>query len=118
MAREETMTKHLYNLRTDKVIPIDAVRIDRRTPWGNPFIIDIHGNREECVNLYISWLAGGVKAPGLDSEERRAWIIKNIGTLANKSLICWCSPEACHGDFLHSIAVTARNMKGDENAGT
>ena len=29
-----------------------AVRIDRRTPWGNPFRIGEHGTREQVVARY------------------------------------------------------------------
>ena len=39
----------------------DVVRIDRRTRWGNPFVIGRHGNREEVIERYRAWLWRKVK---------------------------------------------------------
>ena len=39
----------------------DVVRIDRRTRWGNPFLIGRHGSREEVIERYRAWLWGKLR---------------------------------------------------------
>lgn len=75
----------LLNARTASTSELsDAVWIDRRSPWGNPFRIGVHGTRDEVCDLYEQ-----KRLPTLDVEPLRG-----------KSLICWCAPKRCHG---HSI---------------
>jgi hypothetical protein len=65
------------------------VRIDRSTPWGNPFRIGRDGNREEVIRKYREHL------------ERNPELVERARVeLRGKVLGCWCKPEACHGDVL------------------
>lgn len=61
--------------------------------WGNPFIVGIHGTREECVEAYRLYLSVN---PQL--------INKIKGELKGKRLGCWCAPKSCHGDVIAEIA--------------
>lgn len=67
--------------------------IGRPSKWGNPFIIDRDGNREEVIQQYRGWLSKRIAAGELDPEELRG-----------KDLVCWCAPLACHGDVLLELA--------------
>lgn len=80
----------VYNKR-DKDYPEDAVYVGRPTRWGNPYIVKVHGTREEVVEKYKA---------GLDPDAIRQ--IKE--ELRGKDLICWCAPKACHADVLLEIA--------------
>jgi hypothetical protein len=74
--------------RHHKTAPDDAVYIGRGSPWGNPYVIGIHGSREEVIELYrIHTL------PQLDLTQ-----------LKGKHLVCFCKPAACHGDLLLAAA--------------
>jgi hypothetical protein len=64
--------------------PEEAVYIGRGSPWGNPFIIGIHGDRAEVIRRYECEVL-----PNL-----------NIEPLRGKNLLCWCKPLACHGDSI------------------
>lgn len=64
------------------------VLIDRTTKWGNPFVIGIHGNREEVISKYEAHI---MSHPDL---------IKDLEELKDKVLGCWCKPKDCHGDIL------------------
>lgn len=70
-----------------------AVRIDRKSEWGNPFLLDADGTRDQVCDWYgdIYWL-------------RKASLHRNIEQLHGKALGCWCAPLRCHGDFLKSEA--------------
>lgn len=73
------------------------VYIGRPSKWGNPFVIGKDGNREECIQKYKVWfLARKLAARPEDLHE-----------LKGRVLGCWCSPKACHGDFLAEMAEAA-----------
>lgn len=65
------------------------VYIGRGTPFGNPYVIGVHGNRKQVIELYRSWFAAQPKLQQLAREQ-----------LTGKRLGCWCRPLPCHGDIL------------------
>ena len=62
--------------------------IDRRSPWGNPFVIGVDGTRIAVCDLYAAYL------------ESRPDQLAKLGTLRGRVLGCWCYPERCHGNEL------------------
>jgi len=71
------------------------VYIGRPSKWGNPFSHLPNSaakfradTRETAVELYEGW----VKA--------QPHLMAALGELEGKTLGCWCSPKACHGDVL------------------
>jgi hypothetical protein len=80
----------LYNKRRPAFVPTAAVYIGRPGPWGNPFRVDVHG-LDRCIALYEASLG----------REDRNRIRKH---LAGKDLVCWCTPDPCHGDVILKIA--------------
>jgi hypothetical protein len=71
----------------------DCVYIGRPSIWGNPFTIGRDGTREEVIEWHEVWF---MKHPDL--------IARAKSELKGKHLICFCAPEACHGDLLLKIA--------------
>ena len=65
--------------------------------YGNPFIIGVHGSRDEVVNKCDLWLRG-VAYTDIESK-RREWILKNLLDLEGEVLGCWCTPLPCHGNI-------------------
>ena len=68
------------------------VYIGRPSKWGNPFIIDRDGNRQEVIDKYEKYLRENI------------YLIKSLPELKGKNLGCWCKPKACHGDVLERLA--------------
>jgi hypothetical protein len=64
------------------------VRIDRTSIWGNPFIVDEDGDRDEVCESYRRYLHD---KPSLQ---------RRFDELRGKVLGCWCYPERCHGNEL------------------
>jgi hypothetical protein len=62
------------------------VRVDRATPWGNPFVIDRDGDRATVIARY--------RDQHLPSRPN---LLARLGELRGKALGCWCAPLACHG---------------------
>jgi len=66
-----------------------AVRIDRRTKWGNPFEIPDDGDRATVIANYVAHFL-----PNKPS------LLAALPELRGKILGCWCAPLACHGHAL------------------
>lgn len=71
----------------------DAVKIDRGTRWGNPFVMGIDGDRDDVCNLYEQYAKWRL-------ELQPNW----LDDLKGKDLACHCAPKRCHGDTLIRLA--------------
>lgn len=75
----------------------NAVYIGRGSPWGNPFIIGVDGDRDDVCDLFEK-----LTLPHLDLEPLRG-----------KDLVCFCAPNRCHGDsILRKLAATIGGGNG------
>lgn len=81
-------------------VPDGAVDIMRGTEWGNPFIVGVHGDRAEVVQMYKVdlWKRIRSQEPGL---------LHNLAQLRGRTLCCCCKPAACHGDILEKASIWA-----------
>jgi Domain of unknown function (DUF4326) len=71
----------------------------RKSKWGNPFRLPRNTSMEqraEVLAMYRRWLLGQSALMGALPE------------LHGKNLLCWCAPEACHGDVLLALANAER----------
>ena len=66
----------------------NEVYIGRPSIWGNPFVIGKDGSREEVIDKYEDYI--------MYNDE----LMSNLHTLRGKALVCYCKPQACHGDVL------------------
>lgn len=72
-----------------------AVRIDRSTRYGNPFVLNEDGDRDEVCDAYERHYL-----PHKPSITDRI----EAGDLNGKVLVCHCYPQRCHGDCLAAEA--------------
>lgn len=72
-----------------------AVRIDRSTRYGNPFVINEDGDRDDVCDAYERHYL-----PHKPSITERI----DAGDLTGKVLVCHCFPKRCHGDCLAAEA--------------
>ena len=76
--------------------PENTVRVDRRSLWGNPFVMrnDSEAERKRVCDAFEEMAAN--------------WLPETIAALKKdlkgKSLACWCTPKRCHADTLLRIA--------------
>jgi hypothetical protein len=68
------------------------VYIGRPSKWGNPYVVGQEGDRAEVIARYERWL------------KSQPQLLADLRELAGKTLGCWCSPQACHGDVLATLA--------------
>lgn len=77
-------------------MPAGAVKVDRATRWGNPFLAATAQERAVAVARYREWIREPAQAP-LREAARAA--------LRGKDLACWCPLDGpCHADVLLEIA--------------
>jgi hypothetical protein len=70
-----------------------AVRVDRGTRYGNPFVLGEDGDRDEVCDAYR-----------LHYLPHKPSIAERAGDLVGKVLICHCYPERCHAEYLVKLA--------------
>jgi len=63
------------------------VYIGRPSPWGNPFVIGPHGDRQQVIDQYVGWA-------------KQHLTRTQVAALAGKTLVCFCHPLPCHGHVL------------------
>ncbi len=91
-------------------MPANAVKVDRTTPWGNPFIVGEDDTRERCLALFVYLVSGKLCISASDAclERQRAFMAHAkpaLATLKGRDLACWCPPtERCHADVLLALA--------------
>lgn len=85
----------VLNKRIDGVPP-GAVYVGRPSVWGNPFVIGRDGTRQEVVAKYRAYLLSNTA------------LMTRLHELRGKHVVCWCAPEACHGDVLVELANKGR----------
>lgn len=64
-------------------------RVDRKSPWGNPFVLPDDGTRDQVIEAYAEYYL-----------PHKPSLLAKIESLQGKALGCWCAPELCHADVL------------------
>jgi hypothetical protein len=83
-------------------MPANTVKVDRTTPWGNPFTVADCGSVQAAVAQHGRWMRGEIGAPG-GAEPPSVAALR--GALAGRNLACWCAINGpCHADLLLSLA--------------
>jgi len=85
----------------------NTVLIDRRTKWGNPFLIGPGQDREQAITRYREDLWCRIRAGEVTLEE--------LAELDGCWLACWCEPEPCHGDVLARAASWASSVLAERS---
>ncbi len=70
-----------------------AVRIDRKTKYGNPWVLDQDGDRDFVCDCYEQ-----------DYLPKKKSILKDAVKLRGKMLLCHCYPQRCHGEASVKLA--------------
>jgi hypothetical protein len=113
--RSPSRQPHRVQLRRTKGwrMPPDTVKVDRSTPWGNPFVVGRDGDQTECVARFERLLAGERA-----NEAERAWLTRALahrGELKGKNLACWCAHAPCHADVLLRFATDGAAEDDDDD---
>lgn len=91
-----------------KVIPDGAVYIGRAMPhfglkaskFANPFKLKDDEPRGSTIQRYKEWLWDQIRSGKISLED--------LLELEGKDVVCFCSPQKCHGDVLVAAVAWAR----------
>lgn len=76
----------------------------RRSPLANPYSEARYG-RTQAIALYKKWLWKKI-------HENDPDVIRTLRKIRKGTkIVCWCKPEACHGDVVKSAAEWVRAHK-------
>jgi hypothetical protein len=75
------MTARVWNKNRDRYPP-NTKYIGRGSPYGNPFEIGVHGNRDQVCDRF----------------EREILPTLDVTPLVGYDLLCFCRPLRCHGE--------------------
>lgn len=80
-------------------VPEGALRIDRKSKWGNRFVMGRDGDRLSVIAKHERWLAD------------QHGLLRDLDELRGRDLACWCHPLPCHGDLLHRLGNATREER-------
>lgn len=82
-------------------MPAGAVKVDRSTRWGNPYVGDGPHDRAKMVALFAAYCA---------RPEQAAFVAAVQAALRGKDLACWCPLDGpCHADVLLVLANASQS---------
>jgi hypothetical protein len=99
-------------------MPENAVKVDRSTKWGNPFVVGKDGTRDDCVELHRILLTRGFACLTCKAEidaqlDYRSYVASHINQLRGHDLACWCPlDQPCHADVLLELANAPIDERG------
>lgn len=96
------MSSLILNLHHTKgEVPAGAVRVDRRSRFGNPFPMKVSTPEERArvIEAHRTWLWKEIREGRFSLEE--------LAALRGKPLACWCAPRLCHAQTLAAAAEWA-----------
>ena len=91
-------------------MPENTVKVDRSTPWGNPYRAGVHCDHQhavDCHRFLLTQRQPAKTAPWSDSDVLiyRDDALRNLDSIRGKNLACWCPlDQPCHADILLELA--------------
>jgi len=84
--------------------------IGRPSILGNPYRIGIDGNRAQVVEKFRAHLEELLKDPN-HPVTRRITELAFIARSGDLFLVCFCSPQSCHGDVIKEAIERINGVK-------
>lgn len=86
------------------VVFIDGKRYPPESSFfANPYKIGRDGTREEVIAKYKRYMIKKI------NDDKTDTVKKELLSLKNKNLGCWCYPNKCHGNVLIELIDTLEN---------
>lgn len=117
MAFGPTRVAHIRTGTNENTVYIGRPRAGQPWGFGNPFALGPDGGRTTVITKYETWLRTGESFGNRDATPaRRQWILDNLHILRGKTLLCFCSPQPCHGDVLVTLIEETWPLSPDDAA--
>jgi len=83
----------IFNLHNKEQINIKYICVDRRSIWGNPYVMLDESDRNKVCDQFEQY---AIKRFITEPH----W----LDELRGKHLACWCFPKRCHAETLRRLA--------------
>ena len=84
-----------------------------RSPLGNPFKMEKESDRHCVIQKYRVWFIEEFYNPDDTTVRNEFHRLVKIALKGDLTLICWCAPKECHGDYLkEAIERYIEKLKG------
>lgn len=74
-----------------------SIYIGRGSPLGNPYIIGIHGDLDQVLKMYRTYLVNKLisRDPAIETAMRNL--------TPDSKIVCFCAPKPCHGNIIEEF---------------
>jgi hypothetical protein len=91
-------------IKNKKTYQGEGFYIGRPSPLGNPFRITKTQTREDAIRRYSIWLKEQI-LHNPDILKTLDGLFSHLINNQSLTLVCWCSPESCHGDVIKQFLL-------------
>lgn len=88
------------------------VYIGRGSPLGNPWPITAAASRATVIAKYQDWIQEKITAGDGSVMLALANIANRHQAGESIRLVCFCKPQACHGDIIKDVIMKALSQEG------
>lgn len=88
----------MITIKNKKIYKGAGYYIGRPSVLGNPFTVAEYG-RGNCIELYRKYLWEEIQKP-TSKVAKEIFDLAEITREKDLILVCWCSPNLCHGDVI------------------
>jgi len=96
----------IKNLRSEFPKEPWQIRIDRKTVFGNPFVISKDFGRDQVCDLYEEYFNKRLESA---DDEHFMYALTNLKEKLKQygklELFCWCYPQRCHGETIRKYLL-------------
>lgn len=78
----------------------EVIRIDRKTPVGNPFYMRDESQRDSVCDAYEAYFHSKVTEKKDQQFLDYLRMIYKLALQKPVALACWCAPKRCHGETI------------------
>jgi hypothetical protein len=93
-----------------------VVYIGRPSAFGNPFVLGKHGDRAGVIAGFKEWMLQSDAPAAAKARIECGRLAKRLLEGERIALMCWCSPQPCHGDIIRErvLQIYERAQEPDE----
>jgi hypothetical protein len=82
----------------------NGIYIGRPSIFGNPFIINKHGSRDDVIKKYENYFNNKIEND-LNFQNEIVNLFLELKNTKQLTLICWCYPQRCHGEVIKNFLL-------------
>lgn len=108
----------MIRVENKRVYKGQGIYVGRPSLLGNPYVVGLHGDRNEVIKKYRALLWRRIKERG--AVYRELLRLKEMAEKGELVLICWCAPQDCHAMTIQAAVewLIAEGIEEKQKYGT